>query len=184
MKLDVEGVSYICMYVCIYMYVCVCVYIYIYMYVYICIYFLFYIYILLFFYSGWVSGGCWLDALQEGSGLETVQKHLRGLVCHCAHFWPYQRGHHGPVHLRHSLRPWKSALPPSLLTRSPHLQPEPPERGGGHISTFSLSLPSPLRHPRDEWGWKRPLSIEPAILDCIIFCLYWWFVCIAPGHIP
>ncbi len=176
MKLDVEGVSYTCMYVCVCVYICI----YIYMYVYI---FILYIYIL-FFYSGWVSGGCWLDALQEGSGLETVQKHLRGLVCHCAHFWPYQRGHHGPVHLRHSLRPWKSALPPSLLTRSPHLQPEPPERGGGHISTFSLSLPSPLRHPRDEWGWKRPLSIEPAILGCIIFCLYWWFVCIAPGHIP
>lgn len=55
--------------------------------------------------SGWVSGGCWLDAIQEGSGLATVQKYLHGLVCHCAHFWPSQCSHHGPVHLRHSVRP-------------------------------------------------------------------------------
>lgn len=127
------------------------------------------VYFYIFLLSGRVSGGCWLAALQEGSGLATVQEHLHGLVCHCANFWSYQRSHHGPVHLRHSVRPWKSALPPSLLTRSPHLHPGSLERGGGHISTFSVSLYfSPSVILVMSVGWKRPLSIEPVILGCII----------------
>lgn len=44
-----------------------------------------------------------MAAFKEGCRLASVQKHLHGMVCDGAHFWPHQCCRHGHLHLRHSL---------------------------------------------------------------------------------
>ncbi len=52
-------------------------------------------------FPGRLCGCSGMAALKEGSGLASVQKHLHGLVCDCAHLWSDQCSHHGHLHLRH-----------------------------------------------------------------------------------
>ncbi len=167
MKLDVEGVSYICMYVCI------CMYIFIY---YIYIYYYFFIQVGSVVAVGWMRSKKAVDwrLFRNIFVAWFVTVPISGLISAAI------------MALFTYVILWglESLLCLPLCSRGAPTCNQNPQREVEGISQPSLSLPSPLRHPRDEWGWKRPLSIEPAILGCIIFCLYWWFVCIAQGHIP
>lgn len=50
---------------------------------------------------GRLCGCSRVAALKEGSRLASVQKHLHGMVCDCAHLWSDQCCHHGYLHLWH-----------------------------------------------------------------------------------
>lgn len=57
-------------------------------------------------FPGGLCGCSRMAALKEGRRLASVQKHLHGLVCDGAHFWPDQCRHHGNLHLWHPMSIW------------------------------------------------------------------------------
>lgn len=54
-------------------------------------------------HTGGLSGGGGMAALQEISGLASVQEHLHRLVRHSSHLWADQCRHHGSLHIRCSV---------------------------------------------------------------------------------
>lgn len=54
--------------------------------------------------TGGVCGGCGMAALQEVSGLATVQEYLHCVVCDSSYLWADQCCNHGPLHICYSLR--------------------------------------------------------------------------------
>lgn len=146
-------------------------------------FFFLYIYFSLFFRSGqWcLLAGCAPRRQWTGGCLETSSwlglSLCPSLALSARPSWPCS-----PMSFCEALKVLSASL--SALKE----EPGSPERSGGHVSTFpsppSLSNFLPPVILVMSGGWKRPLTIEPVILGCIIFSLYWWFVCSAPGHMP